>query len=74
MSNEVYIGAAARKLSISAEFLRTLERENRIPRPPRDAAGRRLYSQDDLALLKRMGIGECPHRLKRAEDVLEVAR
>jgi DNA-binding transcriptional MerR regulator len=71
MGNEFYIGAAARTLSVSTEFLRALERENRIPRPRRDAAGRRLYSQNDLALLKRMGIGERPRRLKRAEDAWE---
>jgi DNA-binding transcriptional MerR regulator len=74
MGNDVYIGACARELCVSTEFLRTLEREQRIPAPRRDAAGRRLYSQDDLALLKSMGVGNRPHRLKRAEDVLEAAQ
>jgi DNA-binding transcriptional MerR regulator len=74
MSNDLYIGAAARELSVSTEFLRALERAKRIPVPRRDVAGRRLYSQDDVALLKSIGVGERPRRLKRAEDVLEMAQ
>ncbi len=73
MSNEVYIGTAARALSVSPEFLRTLEREKRIPTPRRDAGGRRLYGQDDLTLLRSMGVGSRPRRLKSAEEVLEGA-
>ena len=72
MDNEVYIGAAARELSVSTEFLRALERDKRIPTPRRDDAGRRLYSQDDLALLKGMGVGSRPRKLKQPEEVLGV--
>jgi DNA-binding transcriptional MerR regulator len=70
MEDEIYIGTVARQLSVSPEFLRTLERQNRIPVPRRDATGRRLYSQDDLMLLRRIGIGSRPRRLKSVEEVV----
>lgn len=72
MSDELYIGAVVRALSVSPEFLRRLEREGRVPAPRRDAAGRRLYTQNDIKLLKSMGIGKKPQRLKSVAEVFEV--
>jgi DNA-binding transcriptional MerR regulator len=73
MKDQLYIGVVTRALCVSPEFLRRLEREGRIPAPRRDAAGRRLYTEADLALLKSIGIGNKPRRLKLAEDVSEVS-
>jgi DNA-binding transcriptional MerR regulator len=67
-----HIGEASRQLSVSPEHLRTLEREGRIPPARRDFNGR-IYSDLDLALLRVMGVGRRPRKLKRAEEVLEVA-
>jgi hypothetical protein len=66
-----HIGEAARQLGVTPKHLRLLEREGRIPPPRRDLNGR-IYSEFDIALLKSMGIGSRPRRLKRAEEVLAV--
>lgn len=68
-----YIGAAARLLGVTPEHLRNLERAGRIPPPRRDLNGR-VYSPLDIALLEGLGVGQRPRRLKRPEDVVEVAR
>ncbi len=73
MDGVVHIGEAARRLGVTREHLRNLEREGRIPKPQRDYNGR-VYSEFDLALLKALGVGRRPRRLKQAEDVLEAAR
>jgi len=70
MANDVHIGAVARELCVSSEFLRALEREGRIPSARRDAGGRRVYNDDDIALLRAIGVGSRPARLKRSEEVL----
>jgi hypothetical protein len=46
-----------------------LERDGRIPSPRRDYNGR-IYSELDIALLRSMGVGSHPRRLKRAEEVV----
>ena len=69
----LHIGEAAKRLGVTPEHLRNLERAGRIPPARRDLNGR-IYSIRDIALLKSLGIGQCPRRLKRAEDVLEAAR
>jgi hypothetical protein len=46
-----------------------LEWEGRIPQARRDFNGR-IYSGFDIALLRSMGIGSRPRKLKRAEEVL----
>lgn len=69
-SVEFHIGEAARRLSVTPKHLRMLEREGRIPSARRDFNGR-VYSTLDVALLKAMGIGSRPRKLKRAEEVLE---
>ena len=66
-----YIGEASRRLSVTPTHLRTLEREGRIPAARRDFNGR-VYSEFDIALLRGMGVGSRPARLKRAEEVIGV--
>jgi DNA-binding transcriptional MerR regulator len=70
MDSVLHIGAAARRLGVTPKHLRTLEREGRIPPARRDFSGR-IYSEFDIALLKSMGVGSRPRKLKRAEEVLE---
>jgi DNA-binding transcriptional MerR regulator len=69
MDRNVHISKAARELGVTAHHLRTLEWEGRIPPARRDFNGR-IYSQFDIALLKSMGVGQRPRKLKRAEDIL----
>jgi hypothetical protein len=70
MADVIHIGEAARRLGCTPEHLRNLEREGRVPAPSRDNNGR-LYSEFDLALLKSMGVGSRPRRLKLPEEVLD---
>jgi DNA-binding transcriptional MerR regulator len=65
----LHIGEAARRLGVTPKHLRVLEREGRIPSAQRDFNGR-VYSEFDIALLRSMGIGSRPRKLKRAEEVL----
>ncbi len=46
------IGEAARRSGVNPETIRWLEKEGAIPRPPRGAAGRRLYGEGDVARLR----------------------
>ena len=64
-----HIGEVARRLGVTPKHLRLLEREGRIPTPRRDYNGR-IYSGFHIALLKSMGIGSRPRKLKRAEEVV----
>jgi hypothetical protein len=73
MSDDVRISEAARSLSVSPQHLRMLEWEGRIPPVRRDYNGR-IYSEFDIAVMRSMGVGSRPRRLKRAEEVLEAAR
>jgi DNA-binding transcriptional MerR regulator len=72
-SKEIHIGQAAQLLGITPKNLRLLERGGRIPPPRRDFNGR-IYTEFDLALLRRMGVGQRPRKLKRAEEVLGGSR
>jgi hypothetical protein len=70
MSSYVFhIGEAAHLLSVTPKHLRELEREGRIPPARRDFNGR-IYTEFDIALLRSMGVGSRPHRLKSAEEVV----
>jgi DNA-binding transcriptional MerR regulator len=69
MNRNVHISEAAKELGVNPQYLRTLEWEGRIPPARRDFNGR-IYSAFDIALLKSMGVGQRPRKLKRAEDVL----
>lgn len=64
-----HIGGAARQLGVTPKHLRLLEREGRIPPARRDLNGR-IYSEFDIALLKSLGVGSRPRKLKRPEEVL----
>jgi predicted site-specific integrase-resolvase len=65
----VHIGKAAERLGVTAVYLRRLERQGLIPAARRDVFGR-IYSEFDIALLRSMGVGSRPHKLKRAEEVV----
>ena len=69
MVTTVHISEAAKRLSVTPQHLRMLEWQGRIPPARRDSNGR-IYSEFDIALLKSMGIGSRPRKLRRAEDVL----
>jgi hypothetical protein len=69
MDQGVRISKAARALGVSPQYLRLLEWEKRIPVARRDFSGR-FYTSIDLALLKGMGVGSRPRKLKRPEEVL----
>jgi DNA-binding transcriptional MerR regulator len=73
MDGIVHIGEAARLLGCTPEHIRTLERRGRIPSARRDYNGR-IYSQFDIALLRSMGVGSRPRRLKSTEEVLGAVR
>jgi hypothetical protein len=60
---------AARRLGVTRKHLRLLEREGRIPPARRDFNGR-TYTEFDIALLRSMGVGSRPSKLKRAEEVV----
>ncbi len=72
MDGVLRISQAARELGVSPQYLRMLEWEGRIPPAHRDFNGR-IYTAFDVALLRSMGVGSRPEKLKRAEDVLEAA-
>jgi DNA-binding transcriptional MerR regulator len=69
MDGLFHIGEAARRLSVTPKHLRTLEQEGRIPPARRDFNGR-IYSEFDMALLRALGVGSRPRRLKSADEVL----
>ncbi len=74
MSNDVHISLAAKALGIGPHYLRVLEYQGRIPTARRDFFNARVYSEFDLALLKALGVGTRPRKLKRVGDVLETLR
>jgi hypothetical protein len=65
----IHIGEAARRLGVTPQHIRTLERHGRIPLARRDFVGR-TYSDSDIALLRSLGVGYRPKKLRRAEEVL----
>jgi DNA-binding transcriptional MerR regulator len=69
MQRDVHITEASRRLGVTPTHLRTLEAQGRIPPPRRDLNGR-IYSEFDIALLKSLGVGSRPQKLKRPEEVL----
>jgi DNA-binding transcriptional MerR regulator len=68
MDRNVHISEAARELGVSPQYLRMLEWEGRILPARRDFNGR-IYSEFDIALLKSLGVGSRPQKLKRPEEV-----
>ena len=73
MDSIVHIGEAARLLGCTPEHIRTLERRGRIPPARRDFNGR-IYTEFDLVLLRGMGVGQRPRKLRRAEEILGGSR
>ena len=69
MDSIVHISEAAKRLGVTPHHLRVLEWAGRIPPARRDYNGR-IYTEFDLALLKALGIGSRPRRLKSAEEVV----
>jgi len=65
----MHIGEAAQTRWVTATYLRLLEKAGRIPPARRDFNGR-VYSEFDVALLKSLGVGSRPRKLKRPEEVL----
>jgi DNA-binding transcriptional MerR regulator len=66
---EFHISECARRLGVTAHHLRMLEWQERIPPARRDLNGR-VYSDFDVALLKSLGVGSRPRKLKAPEEVL----
>lgn len=66
---QFHISEVARRLAVTPKHIRVLEREGRIPPARRDFNGR-VYSEFDIALLKSLGVGSRPRKLKRFEEVL----
>lgn len=66
---ECHIGETARRLKVTPKHLRTLEREGRIPPARRDFNGR-IYTESDIEILRRIGVGSRPRKLRQPEEVL----
>jgi DNA-binding transcriptional MerR regulator len=66
----VHISEAAKRLSVTPQHLRMLEWQGRIPQARRDLNGR-IYSDFDIALLKSLGVGSRPRKLKTPQEVLD---
>jgi len=65
----VHISECAKRLDCTPHHLRVLEWQGRIPPARRDLNGR-IYSSFDITLLKSIGVGSRPRKLKRPEEVL----
>jgi DNA-binding transcriptional MerR regulator len=69
MERELHISRTARRLGVTPAYLRALEAQRRIPPARRDYNGR-VYSEIDIALLRAMGVGSRPRKLKRPEEAI----
>jgi DNA-binding transcriptional MerR regulator len=63
------ISEAARRLGVSAQYLRLLETEGKIP-AARRVFGCRVYSNDDVVLLRAVGVGS-GQRLRAFTEVFD---
>jgi hypothetical protein len=70
MEGKLRISYVANQLDITPHYLRMLEWEGRIPKVNYDRVGR-FYTESDVKLLRAMGVGTHPQKLRRVEDVLE---
>ena len=66
----IRIGEAARCLGVTPTHLRALEHAGRILSAKRDFNGR-IYSPVDIALLRALGIGTYPKRLRSVEELAQ---
>ena len=73
MEKAFRISEAAKRLGVTPHHLRVFEWKQVIPPVQRDYNGR-VYTEFDIALLRAMGVGRNPRRLKRPEDALKAAR
>ncbi len=69
MDSVIRISHVAEELGVSPQYLRILEWQGTIPPARRDFSGR-VYTEFDIALLRAMGVGTRPRKLKRAEEVV----
>jgi DNA-binding transcriptional MerR regulator len=69
MERVVHISEAAYRLRVTPTYLRALEAQGRIPPARRDFNGR-VYSDFDVALLKSLGVGSRPRKLKTPQEAL----
>jgi DNA-binding transcriptional MerR regulator len=56
------IGAVARELGVSSEWLRDMERSGRLPAARRDFNGHRRYSPADVQRLRSLVFGKRRHQ------------
>jgi MerR family copper efflux transcriptional regulator len=76
------IGAAAKQLDLSHDTLRYYEKIGLVPRAPKNASGRRVYSDTDVARLKFVQraqgvgftLGEISQLLKLRESPVRSSR
>lgn len=71
MASKIRISEAAKRLGVHPHYLRLLEQQARIPEVSYDRVGR-FYTEADIELLRLMGVGNKPRRLKAVEEVLGV--
>jgi DNA-binding transcriptional MerR regulator len=69
----VQIGEAAEALGVTTRYLRKLEAQGATPRVGRDARGFRIYAEADLELLRSIGVGTRPRKLRSPKHVPMVA-
>ena len=69
MVSVIRISHVAEELGVSPQYLRILEWQGIIPPVRRDFNGR-IYSELDIALLRAMGVGSRPRKLRSAEEVV----
>jgi DNA-binding transcriptional MerR regulator len=69
MDGKLRIGYVATLLGVTPHYLRMLEWEGRIPEVGYDRVGR-FYTEADVELLKAMGVGNKPRRLRSTEEIL----
>ncbi len=62
------ISEAAEELSVSPGWLRFGERLGALPLARRTPGGHRYYTSEDLARLRRLGVGERKRRLAEARS------
>ena len=70
MEGKLRISYVANLLGVTPHYLRMLELEGHIPKVNYDRVGR-FYTESDVKLLRAMGVGTHPQKLRRVEDVLE---
>lgn len=73
MASTYRISEAAKQLGVTPQYLRILEWDGLAPPARRDFSGR-FYSKLDIELLRSMGVGSRPRKLKQPEEVLGAGR